>query len=304
MILPANAWDRWRADGRATPFQSPAWIEAWWSHLGDGREAVIVEAGDALLPMFVWADGAVRRLVPMGAATSDYLDAVGDPAALWPALDARDWDELLLPDLRPGGRLIDAPLPPQWEAQDEPHEICPVLPLAPGKALGAQLSKSRRRKLVHDRHRADRLGGVTAALAGPGELEEGLDALFRLHDARWQAVGEPGVLAAPAMRAFLRDAAHGLAEAGLLRFALVRHDGRIVAALLGFCDEGAGYSYINGVDMTVPGQSFGTLAFVALIEAVIAEGATAFHFLRGPEPYKYALGAEDTRTIRRRIRRR
>lgn len=304
MILPADAWDRWRADDRATPFQSPAWIEAWWTHLSGGREPVVVTAGEALLPMFVWQDGAVRRLVPMGAATSDYLDAVGDPAALWPALDALDWDELLLPDLRPDGRLAEAPLPAGWEAQDEPHEICPVLKLAPGKTLGEQLSKSRRRKLVHDRHRADRLGGVETALAGRDELDEGLDALFRLHDARWQAVGEPGVLAAPETRAFLRAAAAGLADAGLLRLALVRHDGRIVAALLGFCDGRAGYSYINGVDMTMPGQSFGTLAFVCLMEAAIAEGATSFHFLRGPEPYKYALGAEDTQTIRRTIRRR
>jgi CelD/BcsL family acetyltransferase involved in cellulose biosynthesis len=303
MILPADAWERWRADACATPFQSPAWIEPWWRHLGEGREPVVVAAGSALLPLFAWVDGGTRRLVPMGAATSDYLGGIGDPAELWPALGALDWDELLLPDLPPGSPWRADP-PAGWTVAERPHETCPVLTLAPGTPLGAQLSKSRRRKLVHDRHRADRLGGVVAALAGPGELDEGMDALFRLHDARWQAAGEPGVLAAPAMRAFLAEAARRLDEAGLLRLALVRHDGRIVAALLGFCDGRAGYSYINGVDMTVPGQSFGTLAFACLIEAAIAEGAGAFHFLRGAEPYKYALGAVDTRTVRRTIRRR
>jgi CelD/BcsL family acetyltransferase involved in cellulose biosynthesis len=303
MILPATAWARWRADPRATPFQSPAWIEPWWAHLGAGREPVVVAAPDAILPMFAWVDGGVRRLVPMGAPHSDYLGGIGPAAALWAALDALDWDELLLPDLPTGSALLD-PVPEGWIVEDAPHETCPVLDLQPGQSLAAQLSKSRRRKLVHDRHRAERLGGVTVGLASPQECDAGVLALFALHAARWQAVGAPGVLADPIVQAFVRAAAHALADAGLLRLALVRHDGRIVAALLGFCDGRAGYSYINGVDMSVPGQSFGTLAFACLIEAAIAEGATAFHFLRGREPYKYALGAVDRQTVRRTIRRR
>lgn len=303
MILPPEAADWWRADPHATPFQSPGWIEAWWRHLGAGREPVVVAAEGALLPMFAWQDGEVRRLVPMGAPQSDYLGGIGPAAPLWTALDRLDWDELLLPDLPKGSPLL-GPVPPGWIVEDAPHETCPVLDLVPGMTLGEQLSKSKRRKLVHDRHRAGRLGDVAVALAGPYEIDAGLEALFRLHTARWEAAGEPGVLADPAVRAFLTEASHKLAEAGLLRLALVRHAGDVVAALLGFSDGRAGYSYINGVDMRIPGQSFGTLAFACLIEVAIAGRATAFHFLRGREPYKYALGASDRQTIRRTIRRR
>jgi len=309
-------WALWRRDPRATPFQSPAWLEAWWTHLGGGERrdvAIRNEAGGlvAALPMFVWQDGNARRLCPVGAGHSDYCDALVDPAAeaetverLWVAMTevAADCDELLLPDLHPGSPLLAAP-PPGWRAEDEPGEICPVVRLPGQGPLLAALSKSRRRKVVHDLHRAERLGGVVAALAAPEELEEALDALFALHADRWRREGEPGVLADPRVRAFLRAAAGALAAAGLLRFALVRHEGRILAALLGFTDGRRFHSYINGVDMSIPGQSFGTLAFARLIDAATDEHATEFHFLRGEEPYKYAWGAEPSRTVRRVVRR-
>lgn len=301
MILGDEAWALWRADRRATPFQSPAWLNAWIAHLG-GQDLFIAHVtGRAMLPLFLWNDDGVRKLVPVGAGQSDYCDMIGDPAAV-PALlgviaaAPIAWDALVLPDMRPDSPLLgSAPL--GWTAADAPHETCPVLALPPA------LSKSQRRKVVHDRHRADNVGGVTVALATDEEISEALDALFALHAARWAAAGEPGVLANPRMQAFLRAATPALAEAGLLRMALVRHHGRIVAVLLGFRDAERFHSYINGVDMTVPGQSFGTLAFACLIEAGVAEGAREFHFLRGEEPYKYGWGAQPVRTVRRTLRR-
>ena len=298
MRLGEDAWALWRADVQATPFQSPAWINAWMEHLGDGREAFVAQVpGRAMLALFLWNDGGTRKLVPVGAGQSDYCDMVGEVDAFPALLEAIAagpvrFDELVLPDLRPGSALL-GPLPPGWSAREEAHEVCPVLALPP------VLSKSERRKVVHDRHRADALGGVSAALAEPGELPEALDALFALHRARWEAAGEPGVLADPRVEAFLRAAAAALAEAGLLRMALVRHAGRIVAVLVGFRDAERFHSYINGADLTAPKQSFGTLAFACLIEAAVREGAQEFHFLRGEEPYKYRWGARPVQTVRR-----
>ena len=306
-------WALWCADPRATPFQSPAWIEPWWNHFGGG-ERIDVIARDAsgravaALPAFVWQDGPVRRLVPLGAGHSDYSDALLDrtvPDALdrlWRALDPEVWDELLLPDLRPDSPLLGL-LPPGWRDEQAPHETCPVLAIPPDGRVLAALTKSQRRKIVHDRHRADHLGGVVTRFADGHELGEALDALFALHGARWAATGETGVLADTRVQAFHRAVAPALAAAGLLRLTIVRHDGRIVAVLLGMGDGRRGYSYINGVEFA-PGQSFGTLAFAHQIEAAAAEGATGFHFLRGEEPYKYGWGASPTTTVRRVIRRR
>ncbi|HEX8402960.1 MAG TPA: GNAT family N-acetyltransferase [Allosphingosinicella sp.] len=315
-MTPHEHADLWCRDPRATPFQSPAWLDAWWTHLGGG-ERIDLEARDGegrligALPAFIWADGGTRKLVPVGAGHSDYLDALIDPdqrpaavAGLWRAAEAETdrWDEIFLPDLRADSSLLGA-LPSGWMALDEASDICPVLALPDDGDLMRALSKSHRRKVVHDRHRADRLGGVTVAFARPDELDEALDALFALHGSRWQAAGEPGVLADSRVQAFHRAAAPALAQAGLLRTILVRLAGRIVAVLHGFADRSRGFSYIIGIDHAVPGQSFGTLAFAALIDGAVADGAREFHFLRGEEVYKYRWGAVATTTVRRVIRR-
>ncbi|OAS24464.1 GNAT family N-acetyltransferase [Methylobacterium platani] len=312
-MTPDEHWALWRSDPRATPFQSPAWLEPWWTHLGGGRrrDAEVREADGRLvgaLPLFVWNDAGTRRLVPVGAGHSDYCDALlapgTEPGRLWDAIlrDDDAVDEVLLPDLRPDSPLL-APPPGGWIATDAEAEICPVLTLPPGGSPLAGLGRSQRRKVVHDRHRAAALGEVVEALAGPEEIAGVLDALFSLHGDRWARDGQPGVLADPRVQAFHRAAAPALDRAGLLRIAVVRHGGRIVAVLYGLADGTRWHSYINAVDLGVPGQSFGTLAFACLIEAAAARGAQAFHFLRGDEPYKSRWGARPTRTVRRRMRR-
>lgn len=300
-------WALWHADPRATPFQSPAWIGAWRRHLARS-EQIDIEARTggrllATLPMAVWQHDGRRRLFPAGAGVTDYCDALIEPGqreALWAALAEADWDELWLPDLRASSPLL-GPLPAGWTADDEETETCPVLNLPPGQ-LYPNLSKTQRRKVVHDRHRAERLGGVTVALARPDEIDEALDALFALHAARWEAEGQAGVLADAGVQAFHRDAAPALSAAGLLRMPVVRHNGRIVSVLLAFTDDARGMSYIIGSDFA-PGQSYGTLAFAAAIEAAHGEGKGEYHFLRGEETYKYQWGAQSTRTWRRLIRR-
>lgn len=315
-MTPAEHWALWRADPRATPFQAPAWLDPWWAAFAVGRQRIDVvahEAGGRLvaaLPCFLWEEAGVRRLVPLGAGQSDYCDALFHPGApdacarLWESFAALAdaWDELWLPDLRPDSPLL-GPLPPGWAAADAPHETCPVLRLPEDGRVLAALTKSQRRKIVHDRHRAAAAGGIEAAFAGMNEIDAALDALFALHAARWQAAGEPGVLAHPAVQAFHRAAAPALAAEGLLRLVVVRRDERIVAVLLGFGDGRRGYSYINGVEHA-PGQSYGTIAFSHLIEAAARDGAREFHFLRGEEPYKYGWGATPARTVRRVVRRR
>lgn len=312
-MTPDEHWALWHADPRATPFQSPTWLAHWWTHLGGGerRDAELRDDSGRLigaLPLFVWNDGGVRKLVPVGAGHSDYCDALLAPGAdverLWDMIlrQANDCEEVLLPDLREGSPLLTTP-PSGWTPHDEAIETCPVLSLPEQGPLLPALSRTQRRKVVHDRHRAARLGGVEERLAAPGEIDEALDALIALHAARWAAAGETGVLADPKVQAFHRAVVPALAQAGVLRLSLVRHEGRIVAVLYGFADASRWHSYIIGIDMTVPGQSFGTLAFATLIEAAAEADAREFHFLRGEEPYKYMWGAVARHTIRRTLRR-
>lgn len=317
-MTPDEHWALWRRDPRATAFQSPAWLDAWWRELGGGDRIDLAARDGAgaltgALPMTVWHDGEVRRLIPVAAGQSDYSDALVDPVAadaavagLWRGIDAARarWDEVLLPDLRPDSPLL-GPVPDHWIATDTLGEVCPVLALPAEGGVLAALSRSRRRKIVHDHNRAAALGGVdTATVEGAAAVDEALAALFRLHRERWARDGQAGVLGDERIQRFLGHAAHALDAAGLLRLVAVRHHDAIVAVLLGFADRGRGMSYINGVNMSVPGQSFGTLAFRVLIDRAHADGVREFHFLRGEEPYKYGWGAVPIRTVRRTIRRR
>lgn len=314
-MTAAEWWTLWRTDPRATPFQSPAWLDAWWHTLGSGeRRDVLVRDVDRLvaaIPMRMWEDGALRRLMPVGAGESDYCDALIDPsiddaaARLMAALlaAAHDCDEVVLPDLRAGSPLL-GPVPDGWTVEDAPGETCPVLTLPETGTLLPALTKSQRRKVVHDRHRADNAGGAIEEVVDAADIDPALEALFALHAARWAAVGQTGVLADPRVQALHRNAAPALAAAGLLRLVTVTFEGRFVAVLLGFADCSRGYSYINGVANDVPGQSFGSMAFATLIERVVTERASEFHFLRGEEGYKYQWGAHPTYTVRRTLRRR
>jgi len=279
----------WEADPRATPFQHPAWaiphaaVFAGEVRLAEARD----EAGalTGLLPLTAWDDpSAPRRWVPLGSGHGDYLDQLGAGTLDLPP------EAVLVPDLRSGSALFTHPR----VDSSEPCETCPVL--ARGEDGAFAVPYNMRRNRTKARNRAEVLGGVTVGLAT--DLGEAFVALIALSDARLAQQGTTSTLSDPLMRAWLEGALPGLDRAGLLRFVEVRHEGRIVAALLGLADRHRHMSYLIGVDDSVPGQSFGVLAFAHLIDLAEARGDAEFHFLRGAEGYKFAWGAQATGTMR------
>ena len=282
----------WAEDPRATPFQHPAWViphaAVFAGTVGLAQQWNTAGRLTALLPLTIWDEGGVRRWVPLGSGHSDYLDL----------LTAPDWnlqlplppEPVLVPDLRPSSALEAHPR----SAEREHWETCPVL--TRGADGTFPVPYNMRRNRTKARNRADALGDVTIGLAS--DLPEAFAALVTLSTARLGAQGVESTLADPAMRAWLEAALPDLDAAGLLRFVEVRHQGRIVAALLGLADRRRHMSYLIGTDDSVPGQSFGLLAFAHLIDLADARGDAEFHFLRGEEPYKFAWGAQPTRTLR------
>jgi CelD/BcsL family acetyltransferase involved in cellulose biosynthesis len=128
----------WASSPRATPFQHPAWLLAWWRHLGGGelRTLVVRHAGRlaAVWPMFVWADSA-RQLTPLGNGVSDHVDLLAAPGHECPTAAAilahlagsDDWDTADFRDLP-----ADSPLPAASgthgiTAEVVDDEPCPVL---------------------------------------------------------------------------------------------------------------------------------------------------------------------------------
>lgn len=295
----APEWDAlWREAGRSA-FQSPRWLLPWWDTFGAGAPlvAVLREAGTlrGLLAAYV-LPGAEPKLLPIGAGTTDYLDALGDgaPALLRALLDRAAADGVRACDLTdvPPGSALRGAAPAGWAAVWAEAEACPVL------RLGEEPARIRR-KLRMSRNRADRAGGWTVEAAGP----EGLDALVALHGGRWAAEGQAGVLADPAVLAFHRRAAPGLLGAGLLRLCLLRLGGEVAAAILALLAPGRIEFYLSGYDTAHGFVSPGTLLLGAMLEQATAEGRTEAHFLRGQEAYKYAWGGQDRMNARCSLRR-
>ena len=305
----------WRRVPGVTPFQSPAWLMAWWKHFGTGAPRVLTaRAGERLagvLPLYALAESCVRKLLPIGIGLSDYIDALVEPAfpdagaaMLAAVADIPDWDECYLPDLPQGGVLHGA-RGPAGLAEERGNSVpCPVLKLPDSEAaLGEVVPRKTLRDLRQAASRAEAAGGVRIETADAGTLPSMLDDLFRLHKARWRSRGEPGVLADPTVRAFHSDAAPSLAAEAMLRLYRLHIGERVAAVYYGFAWRGRSYAYIGGFDPDMPRLSPGALILHYAIGQAIAEGSREFDFLRGGEAYKYAWGAVDRRSAARTWRR-
>jgi CelD/BcsL family acetyltransferase involved in cellulose biosynthesis len=117
-------------------------------------------------------------------------------------------------------------------------------------------------------------------------LDDFAEDFFSLHAARWHARGEPGVLAAPSLRTFHREALHALFCAGLVRLHALRHEGCVIAAQYVLQHRTCAWSYLSGFDPQWSALSPGTLLMAHSIERAIEEGGRTFDLLRGEEPYK------------------
>jgi CelD/BcsL family acetyltransferase involved in cellulose biosynthesis len=145
--------------------------------------------------------------------------------------------------------------------------------------------------------------GMDIRAPSEADLPAALSHLLRLHESRWHARGEPGLLVDPRVAALLVDAVPDLATEGIVRLYTMTLDRRVAGAYLGFLVDRAAYAYFGGFDPAFSYEGPGTVLMGHAIEEATREGADTFHFLRGPEPYKYAWGATERCTWRRVLRR-
>jgi len=292
-------WALWRLCESATPFQSPAWLIPWWASFEPGPlRTVAAWRGDRLVGLSPsYLEEASGRLLPLGISASDHLDVLVDPAepdagtALLRHAASQDWDAWCLEELRPGAAAVGLEFPRGWRITLEPQSPCPVLDLAGRGRWPDAVPKRRRDQVRHALNAAARQGPVTIETASdPGSF---LDALERLHAARWALRDEAGVLAGQRTTAFHRDAARRLGDAGLMRAFVLAVGGEIAACHYGFAAKGEAFYYIGGFHPSFARQSPGTILVGHAIEEAKAEGCRSFSFLRGGEPYKYAWGAVD-----------
>lgn len=303
----AGDWSAlWERCPAATPFQASKWLLPWWRHLGRGRVRTFAAwEGDrlvALAPGFThrYLGTPLVRWSLLGTGQTDYLDVLVEPGhepAGQAILDAlagslRGHEFLDLQQLPPSSMLpeLDIGAEHSWLTQ----EVCPALQLPPGpERLLESVPARTRENLCYYRRRLQRAGCARFEVATEATLGELLDAVIRLHQARWRRRGLPGGFASTAVRRFHAEAVPGLLQQGWLRLYALRLDGRVIAAQYCLLCRGRMLYYLGGFDPAYAALSPGTLLTGHAMEEAVREGATEFDFLRGDERYKYAWGAGD-----------
>ena len=254
--------------------------------------------------MFIYPDGGVSRLLPLGISVSHAFNLVAEPewfrhtaAALMRAVrtDGDGWDRCELHEVLSGSALHGPAV------QAALQSVFPVLDLERFAALPSRSGPQRRLT------RAERMAAEAGLLLDqPGLDAPGLDApgleamddLFALHAAQWQARGEAGVLAPAPVQAFHRQAARALAQTDTLRLHRLRNGTRTVAVLYGFQVRNRAYVYLSGIHPAYARLGLGTVLIGAAIGTARANGARELDFLRGAEPYKYAWSATNQMLLR------
>lgn len=309
----------WEQCPYAGPFQRPEWLMAWWHWFQPGRlwTVAVHHEGElvGLIPCYLQAEHGEsdQVLLLLGVGPSDYLDALVRPQAVPRTLAAfgdrlvsrsGTWCRGEFSDLAGTSPLLRAELPRGLTYERSVGAVCPVLSLPERvEQLARVIPKRQWQKLQYYRRRAAREGTVTVERASAATLDRMLRELLRLHEARWNGEGLPGVLADDRVRGFHREVAPGMLQRGMLRLYALRVNDRAVACLYGFACRGRSYYYLGGFEPELRALSPGMLLVGHAIEEAVREGSREFDFLRGSEAYKYDWGAQDRPTWHVRIRR-
>jgi CelD/BcsL family acetyltransferase involved in cellulose biosynthesis len=310
------AWtELWRSDPQATPFQNPAWLLPWWRQFGqpDLRTIAISRHGAliGLLPFYIYRDPqtATRQLLLIGAGTSDYLDGIFAPActpehvaqALHLLQQDESWDIGYITQLRPASKLLQALAP---TLSPTPAQSCSRMPAVPIAGLPQKI----RRNAMYCRNRALRSGPLELTVADESNCLAFFADFHRIHNERWQARGEAGVLDDPRVVAWHRESIPLLARQGILHFSALHHNGETIATMYALIDppghaDRTLYIYLPALSPRHAKMSPGTLLLAYAIEHVANHGVQTIDMLRGDEPYKQLWHTEKTPTCAIELRR-
>jgi CelD/BcsL family acetyltransferase involved in cellulose biosynthesis len=127
-------------------------------------------------------------------------------------------------------------------------------------------------------------------------VDEALDDLMRLHQARWQAAGQPGSFSDPAVVGFLRAVSRAAANTGRLRLWRLSVDGVVEASLIGFVEDDTVHYFQTGFNPAMPKADLGTVVLALSIKACCDDPAIRVFDFMGGVGYK-AMWARQERVM-------
>jgi len=296
-------------------FLTPTWFQIWLKHFTETTPYVVVgrdPGGElaAILPLQVLQHDGRRVLSGLGDHNvSDYMDGIADKVEaensltelLRAALPFITFDALELRHVPSGSPLISAIRTVGADLglaiQVEDDEICPVAILCNTWNGYLQMLSKKQRHEIRRKMRRTFEGAAWSWRTSEtrSDVERDLEPFFRLHTL---SGGEKSRFMTDRMHDYFHDLALAMHERNVLRLSVLQREGHDIAALMGFSFRGRYMLYNSSYDAGHAMYSPGISAVSLMMQDAIREGAIAFDFLSGNEPYKYQFGASDTRTSR------
>ena len=299
----AADWSRlWRDDSCASPFQSPEWLLPWWHQFGQPDLRAVSIWRDAacigFLPFYVYREpqSGERKLLLMGAGTTDYLDGVFAPGctteniqrALAMLCSEANWDTLWASQLPGHSKLLTSlQVSKELTPRSFQGESCARVPALPMEKLPGKIRINAR----YYCKRAMQLGRLEFEVAQRENILESFETLAKLHSRRWQERGEAGVLADQQVIGWHREALPLLEQSGILRLCTLKLNGEAIGVLYSLIDlpqrsPRTQYFYLYAYSTQYSRLSPGTLLIAHAIEHAAQEGVRTIDMLRGNETYK------------------
>jgi len=304
-------------------FLTCQWQSTWWSHFGKDKALRLVTfrqgKGDLLgLASFsIESSPDGRRVMRFlgGTDVTDYLDIIAksgyeedvcrNTVDFWKSTED-EWDFIDLHCLKESSitlNILKQFLNENgYYAEVSVEDVCPKVSLPPSwEEYLESLNKKDRHEL---RRKIRRVGRVSQSVNDYGvknydSLTEGIEHFLLLH--RKSNVQKEDFMNSD-MELFFQDIANILFPENWLKLSFLDMDGTSIASSMCFDYQNKVYLYNSGYDPEYSYLSPGIVLVAHLIREAIELGRSELDFLRGKEPYKYHLGAKDSKIYRMIIR--
>jgi CelD/BcsL family acetyltransferase involved in cellulose biosynthesis len=291
-------------------FVSPEWGKCWWEEFKEGKDLFILRVRRAnevvaVVPLYRKVEGGRRILRFLGGIDlTDYIgpicsledrNHVAAALVLWLRDTDVVWDEFDAHNMPvPLGfaeYLVDHVDRAGLSFELEQEETAAVLILPSDWDLYlATLAKKQRHELRRKiRKLWNEHADVRVRTSTPEALEGDLATFFAMHRG---AQGHKGHFMNPEIATFFARIARTFMPLGWMKLDLLEASGVPLAATFSFEHNARFYLYNSAFEPSAAALSPGLVLVALLLERSIEQKLERFDFLRGPERYKYQLGAQ------------
>ena len=309
----------------ATTFSTWEWLTCWWRAFGGNRQHLVLCAFDesnSLIGLAPFSLGHERhsgvslrilRMMGDGSFDSDNLDLPVVPgfeeafaqSVIWYLNKEKShWDlcELnTLPVDSPAASHLSRLAKVRRWAFSESFTASSAIQLpATWDAYLAMLSSEDRKNLPRYTRRLQNRHAMRIYRCDANTFPECLESLYRLHQARWESVGEAGSFSSAQRRNFYWELSCSLLKRGWLELWVLELDSETVAVQFAFRYGDRVFQLQEGYDHRRSSDRPGYVLRGEVLKTLIREGVRVYDFLGGEDQYKARWAAQPGmyRTIR------